>query len=101
MANAHVAGLKSLENKKGNTCYYEVYNIGTGNGNSVLDVISAFENVSGMKLNYKIGDRRHGDVEAAYADTSKANKKLNWKTKVPLGESIKNAWLWEKKIRNI
>ena len=78
-----------------------VYNIGTGNGNSVLDVISAFENVSGMKLNYKIGDRRHGDVEAAYADTSKANKKLNWKTKVPLGESIKNAWLWEKKIRNI
>jgi len=101
LSKAHVAALKKLEFSKESTNNYEVYNLGTGNGSSVLDVILAFESVSKINLNYKIGNRRSGDVESAYADTAKANKELNWKTKIPLEESIKNAWLWEKKNRKI
>ena len=62
-------------------------------------MIESFEDVSGMKLNYKIGPRRSGDVEAIYADTTKANELLKWKAETPLSESILNAWLWEQKIR--
>ena len=80
---------------------FEVFNLGTGKGNTVLEVIKAFEKVSGVSLNYKIDDRRVGDIVAAYADTTKANKTLGWEAKSDLEEALKTAWEWEKKIRNI
>lgn len=94
LAKAHVAALKRLINKD-NTDNYEVFNIGTGQGSSVLEVISAFEDVSNQKLNYKIVDRRVGDVVAAYADTSKANNVLGWKAKLNLKDALSSAWKWE------
>lgn len=100
LAEAHVAALNKLENKTENS-RYEVLNLGTGNPSSVLDVIKSFEKVSGEKLNYTFGPRRRGDVEAAYADTSKANDYLSWCAKTSLDSSVLNAWLWEKKIRKI
>jgi UDP-glucose 4-epimerase len=79
---------------------YEVYNIGTGKGSSVLEVINTFEAVSGLKLNYSFVQRRLGDVVSAYADTTKANSVLGWKTELTLKDAIYSAWEWEKKIRN-
>jgi len=100
LAKAHVAALKKVLSKDNDT-NFEIYNLGSGNGSSVLEVIHSFEKVTKMTLNYEIGDRREGDVTAAYADTSLANEKLNWNTEVSLDESILNAWNWEKKIRKI
>lgn len=99
LAKAHVIALKRLIEAK-NKSNYEVYNIGTGTGSSVLEVIHAFENVSGEKLNYNIVGRREGDVIAAYADTSKANAELGWKAETTLTESLLSAWKWEKQIRS-
>jgi UDP-glucose 4-epimerase len=76
-----------------------VFNVGTGKGSSVLEVIKSFEKVSGKKLNYKIVDRRPGDITMAFADTTKANKVLGWKAESTLDEAMKSAWLWEEKIR--
>ena len=98
LAKAHVSALKRLVKEK-NTSNYEVFNIGTGKGSSVLEVISAFEKISNQKLNYKIVDRREGDVVAAFADTTKANTVLGWKAKSSLEEALLSAWEWEKKIR--
>lgn len=98
LAKAHVVALKRLLNGK-NTANYEVYNLGTGTGSSVLEVITSFEKVSGKKLNYKIVDRRQGDIISAYADTTKANEVLGWKAKSTLDEAMKSAWDWEEKIR--
>lgn len=95
LAKAHVAALKRLIDSD-NTDNYEVFNIGTGKGSSVLEVIKTFEEVSNQKLNYKIVDRRAGDVIAAYADTTKANKVLGWKAKLSLKDAIISAWKWEK-----
>ena len=78
----------------------EVFNLGTGKGSSVLEVIHAFEKVTGQKLNYKIVPRRPGDVPEAYADTKKANEILCWKTQLTLEDALSSAWKWEKKIRN-
>lgn len=96
LAKAHVAALEFLDK---NQSKYEVFNLGTGKGRSVLEIIHTFEEVSGEKLNYRIGDRRSGDVEAIYADTAKANILLNWQTETLLSDSINNAWRWEQKIR--
>lgn len=98
LAKAHIAALKRLLNQS-NKENFEVFNIGTGNGSSVLDVIQTFEKVSGQKLNYKIVSRRAGDVVAAYANTSLANKELGWKAMSSLEEALISAWAWEKKIR--
>ncbi len=99
LAKAHIVALKRmLENK--NKKQYEVFNIGTGNGNSVMDVIKTFEQVNNIKLNYKIAPRRAGDIEKVWADTSFANKELGWKTEKTLADSLKSAWEWEKKIRS-
>jgi len=99
LAKAHVVALKRLiENK--NQSNYEVFNVGTGTGSSVLDVIKSFERVSGKKLNYKIVDRRSGDVISAYADTTKANEELGWKSEYTLDQAMKSAWVWEQKVRN-
>lgn len=99
LAKAHVCALKRLVDAQ-NTDRYEVFNIGTGKGSSVLEVITAFEEVSGQKLPYKIVERRAGDVVAAYADTSKANRVLGWKSQFSLQEALRSAWKWEQKIRN-
>jgi UDP-glucose 4-epimerase len=98
LAKAHVSALKRLVEEK-NTSNYEVFNIGTGKGSSVLEVISAFEEVSNQQLNYKIVDRREGDVIAAFADTTKANTVLGWKAQSSLKEALLSAWKWEEKIR--
>ncbi len=98
LAKAHVQALKRLLEGK-NPKNYEVFNLGTGKGSSVLEAIQSFERVSGKKLNYKIVDRRPGDVISAYADTTKANEVLGWKSKFTLDEAMKSAWDWERKIR--
>ena len=98
LAKAHVAALKRLISGK-NADNYEVFNIGTGKGSSVLEVISAFEAVSNQKLNYKIVERREGDVVAAYADTTKANNVLGWKPKLDLKDALSSAWKWEQRIK--
>ncbi|TMU54438.1 UDP-glucose 4-epimerase GalE [Flagellimonas algicola] len=98
VAKAHVVALQRLLNQK-NEGNYEVFNLGTGTGSSVLEVIHSFERVSGEKLNYKIVDRRPGDVIKAYADTTNANKVLGWKAGSTLDDSMKSAWDWERKVR--
>jgi UDP-glucose 4-epimerase len=100
VAEAHVVALERLFGQKNNDSL-EVFNLGTGKGSSVLEVIKSFEKVSGEKLNYRIVDRRKGDVTSAYADTAKANKTLGWKSKFTLDDAMRDAWRWEKKIRNI
>ncbi|MFT6796764.1 MAG: UDP-glucose 4-epimerase [Maribacter sp.] len=99
LAKAHVLALQRLLQKE-NTENFEVFNLGTGTGSSVLEVIESYERVSGNKLNYKIVDRRPGDVTMAYADTTKANKILGWKAETSLDDAMKTAWDWECKIRN-
>lgn len=94
LAKAHIAALKRLLSKKNKTSY-EYFNVGTGKGSSVLEVIKTFEKVNNVKLNYKIVDRRPGDVMASYADTTKANSDLNWKTEKTLEEALKSAWDWQ------
>jgi len=96
LAKAHIAALKRLINKN-NKKAFEFFNIGTGTGSSVLEVINTFEKVNNLKLNYKIVDRREGDVVAAYADTTIANKELNWKTEKNLAEALESAWKWQQK----
>ncbi|UFH34332.1 UDP-glucose 4-epimerase GalE [Flavobacterium acetivorans] len=98
LAKAHVIALQRLVNKR-NENKVETFNLGTGKGSSVLEVIHAFEKVSGKKLAYKIVPRREGDITEAYANTEKANKILGWKAKSTLEESIASAWKWEQKVR--
>ena len=99
LAKAHVAALNRLLDKK-NKQSFEVFNIGTGNGSSVLEVINAFEKVSGQQLNYKIVNRREGDIIEAYADTSLANKELGWKANSTLEEALASAWKWQQTLKN-
>lgn len=99
LANAHVIALQRLVNKK-NSDSLEIFNLGTGTGSSVLEVIASFEKVSGQKLPYKIVERRVGDVISAYADTEKANKILGWKAVSSLDQAMASAWKWEQKIKN-
>ncbi|MDX1364043.1 UDP-glucose 4-epimerase GalE [Arenibacter latericius] len=98
LAKAHVVALERLLDGK-NEENYEVFNVGTGKGSSVLEVIQSFERVSGKKLNYKIVGRRPGDIMTAYADTTKANEVLGWKAESSLDEAMKSAWLWEQRVR--
>ena len=98
LAKAHVVALQRLLNKQ-NLEKVETFNLGTGKGSSVLEVITAFEKVSGQKLPYKIVGRREGDVISAYANTDKANKVLGWKASFSLEDALASAWKWEQKIR--
>ena len=100
LAKAHVVALQRILNGKQQQ-NYEVFNVGTGKGSSVLEVIQSFERVSGRTLNYAIAGRRQGDIVSAYADTTKANEELGWSAKSSLDDAMKSAWDWEKKIRNI
>ena len=99
LAKAHVVALQRLLANK-NKSNYEVFNVGTGKGSTVLEVIKSFEKVSGKNLNYKIVDRRPGDITSAYADTTLANEELGWKSQYTLDEAMKSAWVWEQKIRS-
>jgi UDP-glucose 4-epimerase len=98
LANAHVVALQRLLNKQ-NLEKVETFNLGTGRGSSVLEVIIAFEKVSGQKLPYKIVGRREGDVISAFANTNKANTVLGWSAQSSLEDSLASAWKWEQKIR--
>lgn len=95
LAKAHVAAIKRMENKL-TTTNYEVFNIGTGKGSSVLEVISAFENATGLKLNYTIGDKRKGDIEQIWGDATKSSEILGWTAELGLETMMKSAWEWEK-----
>lgn len=100
LAKAHVIAVNRLLEKK-NKAGYEIFNLGTGKGVSVLEAINAFEKATGVKLNYRIVDRRAGDIEKIWADTSYANKELGWKSETGLEETMLSSWLWEKRIRGI
>jgi len=100
LAEAHVAALTRLV-KGESTSDYEVFNLGTGKGSSVLEVIKSFEKVSGSQLPYRIAGRREGDVIQAFADTEKANSVLGWKSKYGLDDALASAWAWERKLRNL
>lgn len=94
LAKAHIAALKRLLDKT-NKENFEFFNIGTGKGSSVLDVIKTFEKITKKPLNYKIVGRREGDITAAFADTTIANKELKWKTEKSLEEALDAAWKWQ------
>ncbi len=99
LAKAHVIAIKRLlENK--NKSNYEFFNVGTGNGTSVLEVVKSFEKATGVKVNYKIVDKRPGDIEKIWAETTYANKELGWKAEVGLEETLASAWKWEKNYRD-
>ena len=97
LAKAHIAAISRLLSQS-NEAKLEVYNIGTGLGYSVLDIISAFEKATNIKINYQIVDRRPGDVEAVYADTTLAEQKLNWKTVLSIEDMMRSAWNWEQAL---
>ena len=100
LAKAHVTAINRLlyDDNKSN---YEIFNLGTGKGVSVLEMVAGFEKATGVKLNYKIVDRRAGDIEKIWADTTLANKELGWKAEIGLEETLLSAWNWEKNIRGI
>jgi UDP-glucose 4-epimerase len=96
LAKAHIAALERLLNNN-NKKDFEVFNVGTGTGSSVLEVIQAFEKVSNTKLNYKIVGRREGDITSAFADTTLAKVELGWETEKTLEEALLDAWKWQLK----
>ena len=100
IAHAHTLALNFLIDKK-NTSNCDVFNLGSGNGVSVLEVIQAFEKATLQKLNYTIGARRAGDVVAVYADNTKAAKQLNWQCKYNLEDAMQSAWNWELKMQEL
>ena len=99
LAKAHVTAMQRLI-EKNNKDNYEVFNIGTGKGTSVLEIVKTFEKISSVKLNYSFEERRTGDIISAYADTTRANKVLGWKSELTIEDAIHSAWEWEKKIRS-
>ncbi|MEI9933599.1 MAG: UDP-glucose 4-epimerase GalE [Ferruginibacter sp.] len=99
IAHAHTLALNYLIDQKNETAC-DVFNLGTGNGYTVLEVIKAFEKVSGVKLNYKLGPRRSGDVIAIYANNNKAKNDLGWIPQYGLDEMMSTAWQWELKLKN-
>ena len=100
LAKAHVLAFNRLLEKK-QLKSFEVFNLGTGKGSSVLEVIKTFESVSGVQIKYDIVGRREGDVVAMYSDTTKAQKELGWKANLTLGAALDSAWKWEQKLRKI
>ncbi|MDI9356592.1 MAG: UDP-glucose 4-epimerase GalE [Chitinophagaceae bacterium] len=98
LAKAHIAALNWIENQPIHTC--EVFNLGTGKSNSVLEIIQLFQKLNAVKVNYEIGKRRSGDVPTIYADVIKSKKILNWETKLSLEDALVHAWNWEKSLRN-
>ena len=100
LARAHVHAIDRMVNQR-NTERYEVFNVGTGKPVSVFELVRGFEEANNLKLNYKVAPRRAGDVMAVWADTTLANKELNWHAERTLEQTLKSAWEWEKRVRNI
>lgn len=100
LSRAHVTAIERILNNR-NKSGFEVFNLGTGKGNTVLEVIKTFEKVTGVKVNYRISGRRAGDVEAVFADTAYANAELGWKAEKTLAETLLSAWNWEKHFREL
>ena len=100
LAKAHVVAITRMVEDK-NKQKYEIFNVGTGNGVSVLELVESFERVNELKLNYKIAPRRPGDVVAIWADTTLANEELGWKAERSLDDTLRSAWAWEKNVRGI
>jgi UDP-glucose 4-epimerase len=99
LSRAHVNAIERLLQKKNKTVY-EIFNLGTGKGISVLEMIHAFERATGIKINYRITSRREGDVPMVWADTTLANAELAWKADTPLEDTLRSAWKWEQYYRN-
>jgi UDP-glucose 4-epimerase len=99
LAKAHVAAIKRLEAEKAES-NYEVFNLGTGKGSTVLEIIKAFEQSTGEKLNYAIGPRRGGDVEKVWGDVTKSSEVLGWKAELGVEDMMLSAWNWEKYLKN-
>lgn len=97
LAKAHVKAFELLESEE-QTDYYDVFNVGTGEGYTVLDLINTFEEVNGVKLNYTIGPRRAGDVEKIYAQSDKVNSVMKWKAEKTMADALRDAWNWQLKI---
>jgi UDP-glucose 4-epimerase len=99
IANAHTKALQYLLDQK-NTDNCEIFNLGTGNGVTVLEAIKAFEKISGVKLNYELGPRRPGDVIAIYANNNKAKQLLGWEPNIGIEDMMRTAWQWEVALRD-
>lgn len=103
LAKAHVAALKKLIEDSSSEAVIDTYNLGTGKGSSVLEVVKAFEKANNVEVPYQICDRREGDITIAYANPGKAEKELGWKSETSLEESLRTVWEWQKYLnsRNI
>lgn len=99
LAKAHVAALNLLQDQPDDN-FYEVFNVGTGQGTTVLELVRSFEKVNDLKVNYEIGPRRDGDTEKIYGNVDKANKILQWKVQSTLEKSLQDAWRWEMELKN-
>ena len=97
LAKAHVKALQKLASEKSETLV-DIFNLGTGKGSSVLEIVKAFEKANNVEIPYQICDRRAGDITIAYADASKAEKELGWKAETPLEEALRTTWLWQKNL---
>ena len=91
LARGHVAALQAIERK----CGCAIYNLGTGHGYSVLDVVKTFEKVNGIKIPYSIKPRRAGDIATCYSDPAKAERELGWKAQYGLEEMCRDSWNWQ------
>jgi UDP-glucose 4-epimerase len=98
LAKAHVSAIKRLESKKAEA-NYEVFNLGTGKGTSVLQIIEAFEKSTGEKVQFTIGARREGDVEQVWGDVTKSDRDLGWKAELDVNQMMQSAWNWEKYLQ--
>ena len=97
LAKAHVAAMRRVLDEK--TDRIEYFNIGTGHGNTTKEIVETFEEATGVKVNWKYGPRREGDIEKIWGDCTKANNVLGWKAETPLKDVLASAWKWQKKLR--
>lgn len=97
LAEAHVAAMQFLINSRKST-FYDVFNVGTGQGSSVMELIRIFEDISGRPLNYRIGERRPGDVAAVYADVNKIRDEIGWEARRNMREALEDAWRWQQSL---
>ena len=97
LAKAHVAAMRRVLEEDADRL--EIFNIGTGRGESTLEIVEGFEKATGVKLNWKFGPRREGDIEKVWGNVDKANQVLGWKADTPIEEVLASAWKWQEKLR--